>query len=395
MKAKVLMTGLVSLALLAVGCKSNKEAEPKEKGNAKVSIVVAGNASGMRAYGDEDGEKHIEKLTAIIYKGDVQEAIKEGEAGVAEVKDLECTAGERTLVVLANIPASMDLVGKTKTELEKLTYDLAGDAETHGKLLMTSEFTTITLKAGKNYYGYDNTVGNPADEHISAGAPLQIKRVHAAIAFEGVKVQFKPEYKDFDVKFDNGMVLALIAKKNSKIFGASLYNAANQDYLYGVHVTSGSLTPTPPANYTEAAWLKTAINQVDIKGSDMKKGFYVLENASTEHPTILCLKGTLVQKSGEALTSEQMAKAFAAGWIVAADDATTYYPVIINATSNNYSYNGGTERDKIVRNTKYNVMLTITGPGTNKPEVKPDEKANLDVLCKIVDWVIITQNATW
>ena len=68
MKAKVLMTGLVSLALLAVGCKSNKEAEPKEKGNAKVSIVVAGNASGMRAYGDEDGEKHIEKLTAIIYK---------------------------------------------------------------------------------------------------------------------------------------------------------------------------------------------------------------------------------------------------------------------------------------------------------------------------------------
>lgn len=394
MKAKVLMTGLVSLALLAVGCKSNKEAEPKEKGNAKVSIVVAGNASGMRAYGDEDGEKHIEKLTAIIYKGDVQEAIKVGEAGAPEVKDIECSAGERTLVVLANVPASMDLVGKTKKELEKLTYELAKDDETHNKLLMTSEFTSITLKAGKNYYGYANSVGNPADEHISVGAPLQIKRVHAAIAFEGVTVQFKPEYKDFGVKFDNGMVLALIAKKNSMIFGpSSLYNAASQDYLYGAAVPAGALTPP---SYAEAAWLKTDINQADIKASDMKKGFYVLENASTEHPTILCLKGTLVQKSGEALTSEQMAKAFAAGWIVGANDATTYYPVIINATSNHYNYNGGDgQRDKIVRNTKYNVMLTITGPGTNKPEVKPDEKANLDVLCKIVDWVIITQNATW
>ena len=393
MKAKVLMTGLISLALMAVGCKNNKEVEPKEKGNAKVSVVVAGNASGMRAYGDEDGEKHIEKLTAIVYKGEVQEAFKEGEPGVAEVKNIECTAGNRTLVVLANVPASMDLVGKTKTELKQMTYDLAGDAETHGKLLMTSEFKDITLKAGNNYYGYDNTVGNPADEHISAGAPLQIKRVHAAIAFEGVKVQFKPEYKDFSVKFDDGLVLALIAKKNSMIFGSSLYNAANQDYLYGAAVPHGTLTP---ANYTEAAWLKTAINQVDIKDSGMKKGFYVLENASTAHPTILCLKGTLVQKDGSDLTPEQMAKAFAAGWIVAADDATTYYPVIINATSNHYNYNGGDgQRDKIVRNTKYNVMLTITGPGTNKPEVKPDEKANLDVLCKIVDWVIITQNATW
>lgn len=392
MKAKVLMTGLVSLALLAVGCKSNKEVEPKEKGNAKVSVVVAGNASGMRAYGDEDGEKHIEKLTAIVYKGEVQEAFKEGEPGVAEVKNIECTAGNRTLVVLANVPASMDLVGKTKTELKQMTYDLAGDAETHGKLLMTSEFKDITLKAGNNYYGYDNSVGTP-EEQIAVDAPLQIKRVHAAIAFEGVKVQFKPEYKDFSVKFDDGMVLALIAKKNSMIFGSSLYNAANQDYLYGAAVPHGTLTP---ANYTEAAWLKTAINQVDIKDSGMKKGFYVLENASTAHPTILCLKGTLVQKDGSDLTPEQMAKAFAAGWIVAADDATTYYPVIINATSNHYNYNGGDgQRDKIVRNTKYNVMLTITGPGTNKPEVKPDEKANLDVLCKIVDWVIITQNATW
>lgn len=392
MKAKVLMTGLISLALMVVGCKNNKEVEPKEKGNAKVSVVVAGNASGMRAYGDEDGEKHIEKLTAIVYKGEVQEAFKEGEPGVAEVKNIECTAGNRTLVVLANVPASMDLVGKTKTELKQMTYDLAEDDKTHGKLLMTSEFKDITLKAGNNYYGYDNSVGTP-EEQIAVDAPLQIKRVHAAIAFEGVKVQFKPEYKDFSVKFDDGMVLALIAKKNSMIFGSSLYNAANQDYLYGAAVPHGTLTP---ANYTEAAWLKTAINQVDIKDSGMKKGFYVLENASTAHPTILCLKGTLVQKDGSDLTPEQMAKAFAAGWIVAADDATTYYPVIINATSNHYNYNGGDgQRDKIVRNTKYNVMLTITGPGTNKPEVKPDEKANLDVLCKIVDWVIITQNATW
>lgn len=42
MKAKVLMTGLFALALMAVGCKSNKENDPKENGTAKISIVVGG-----------------------------------------------------------------------------------------------------------------------------------------------------------------------------------------------------------------------------------------------------------------------------------------------------------------------------------------------------------------
>lgn len=395
MKAKVLMTGLFALALMAVGCKGNKENDPKENGTAKVSIVVAGNTE-MRTYGDQTEEKHIEKLTAIIYKGEMQEAIKEGVAGAAEVKDIECTAGPRTLVVLANVPASMNLVGKTKTELENMTYELANDASTHGKLIMTSEFTAVTLKAGKNYYGYANGSGVTPAEYLSAGAPLKIKRVHAAIGFEGVTVAFKQEYKDYTVKFDNGAVLALIAKKTSKIFGASLYNAADQAFLRGETVASGALTPTPPATYTDAAWLKIAVSHADVKASAMGKGFYVLANESATNPTILCLKGTLVQKSGEALTSEQMEKAFAAGWIVSKQDATTYYPVIINATSNNYTYTGATVgRDKIERNTKYNVTLKITGPGTNKPEDKPDEKANLDVLCEIVDWVIITQNATW
>ena len=52
MKAKVLMTGLFALALMAVGCKGNKENDPKENGTAKVSIVVAGNTE-MRTYGDQ------------------------------------------------------------------------------------------------------------------------------------------------------------------------------------------------------------------------------------------------------------------------------------------------------------------------------------------------------
>lgn len=396
MKAKVLMTGLFALALMAVGCKSNKENDPKENGTAKISIAVGGNTE-MRTYGDQTEEKNIQKLTAIIYKGEVQETIKEGVAGASEVKDIECTAGARTLVVLANVPATMNLVGKTKTELENMTYDLAQDADTHNKLLMTSEFTAVTLKPGKNYYGYAASVGSASDEHIAPGAPLKIKRVHAAIGFEGVTVAFKPEYKDFDVKFDNGAVLALIAKKNSKIFGASLYNATSNDFIRGEAVRSGVLTPMPPTfTYNVVSWLKTSITATDVKASAMGKGFYVLANESQDHPTILCIKGKLVQKNGTDLTPDQMQQAFDAEWIVSTTDATTYYPVIINRTSSNYTYTGATvDRDKIERNTKYNVTLKITGPGTNKPEDIPDEKANLDVLCEIVEWVVVNQNATW
>ena len=62
MKAKVLMTGLFALALMAVGCKSNKENDPKENGTAKISIVVGGNTYAIGEIFQEDAIRHLDEI---------------------------------------------------------------------------------------------------------------------------------------------------------------------------------------------------------------------------------------------------------------------------------------------------------------------------------------------
>ena len=125
------------------------------------------------------------------------------------------------------------------------------------------------------------------------------------------------------------------------------------------------------------------------------KGFYVLENSSAEHPTILCLKGKLTQADGSDLTADQAQQAVEAGWIVSTTDHSTYYPVLVNWAKDGYTFEGTTDKNGIVRNNKYEIALTITGPGTNSPEDPTQEKANLDVKCVVTPWVIVKQNVVW
>ena len=137
---------------------------------------------------------------------------------------------------------------------------------------------------------------------------------------------------------------------------------------------------------------------MDLKetGEQERKGFYILENNSAEHPTILCLKATLTQADGSDLTADQAQQAVEAGWIVSTTDHSTYYPVLVNWAKDGYTYaDGHTAKNAIVRNNKYEISLTITGPGTNSPEDPTQEKANLDVKCVVTPSVIVKQNVVW
>lgn len=274
-----------------------------------------------------------------------------------------------------------------------MTHELAADDQdpTKGKHMLTSDATTVTLVKGKNFYGYADGDGN----HISKNDPMQLKHIHAGMSFTSVKVAFTDAYKDlYNVKFDKGAIMALIAKKQSNVFGASLVNA-DLNYLYGEkHFGTPPNAYTPAeANYKEMAELKMAITE--ISETMTGKGFYVLENNSAEHPTILCIKGELTQKGGAALTADQAKEAVAAGWIVSETDHSTFYPVLVNWEKDGYTFTGTTDKKGIVRNNKYEISLTITGPGTNSPEEPTQEKANLDVMCKVTPWNIVKQEVVW
>nr|BAL46697.1 fimbrillin [Porphyromonas gulae] len=384
-KTKFFLLGLAALAMTA--CNKDNEAEPIVEGNATISVVLK-TSNPNRAFGVADDEAKVAKLTVMVYNGEQQEAIKSAENAI-KVENIKCGAGSRTLVVMANT-GGMELAGKTLAEVKALTTELTAENQEATGLIMTAEPVDVTLVAGNNYYGYDGTQGG---NQISQGTPLEIKRVHARIAFTKIEVKMSDSYVN-KYNFTPENIYALVAKKKSNLFGTSLANS-DDAYLTGSLTTfNGAYTP---ANYTHVAWLGRGYT---APSNDAPQGFYVLESAYAQNaglrPTILCVKGKLTKHDGTPLSSEEMTAAFNVGWIVANNDPTTYYPVLVNFESNNYTYTGdAVEKGKIVRNHKFDINLTITGPGTNNPENPITESANLNVNCVVAAWKGVVQNVIW
>lgn len=390
MKSKLFLLSLVALALAFTACNKNQDEPLQSETDATISVAV--KSADLRAYEDGagDADMQVQKLAVMVYQGQAQVAFKEAaDAKTLEVKDIETTSGAKTLVVVANY-ADKKLQGLSFDKVKALTHTLSADDQdpTKGTFMLTAEPVSVTLNNGKNYYGYADGDGN----RLSIDKPIELKHIHAGMALTNLTVDFADSYKTlYGVKFDKGELIGLVAKAQSNVFGESLVNA-DANYFYGVQLfgkTDGKYTPD---NYTEMAALKMALTET---GAQTGKGFYVLENNDAKHPTILCLKGELTQADGTALTDEQAAQAVEAGWIVSAEDHSTYYPVLVNWEKDGYTFEGTTDKNGIVRNNKYEISLTITGPGTNSPEDPTAEKANLDVKCKVLPWVIVKQNVVW
>ena len=390
MKSKLFLLSLVALTLAFTACNKNQDEPQQSETDATISVAV--KSADLRAYEDGAGneDKKVQKLAVMVYQGDAQVAYKEADdASALEVTKIQTTAGAKTLVVVANY-ANQNLKGLSLTKVKALTHTLSADDQdpTKGTFMLTAEPVSVTLQKGNNYYGYATGDGN----RLSVDKPIELKHIHAGMALTNLTVKFAESYaKLYSVKFDEGELIALIAKAQSNVFGESLVNT-DANYFYGVKLFGKTDAKYTPANYTEMAELKMALTET---GEQERKGFYILENNSAEHPTILCLKATLTQADGSDLTADQAQQAVEAGWIVSTTDHSTYYPVLVNWAKDGYTFEGTTDKNGIVRNNKYEISLTITGPGTNSPEDPTQEKANLDVMCKVTPWVIVKQNVVW
>lgn len=392
MKSKLFLLSLVALTLAFTACNKNQD-EPQSTTDATISVAV--KSADLRAYEDGAGneDKKVQKLAVMVYQGDAQVAYKEADdANALEVTKIQTTAGTKTLVVVANY-ANQNLKGLSLAKVKALTHTLSADDQdpTKGTFMLTAEPVSVNLQKGNNYYGYADGDGN----RLSIDKPIELQHIHAGMALTNLTVKFAESYKNlYSVKFDEGQLIALIAKAQSNVFGESLVNT-DANYFYGEkHFGTQPNAYTPAeANYNEMAELKMALTET---GEQERKGFYILENNSAEHPTILCLKATLTQADGSDLTADQAQQAVEAGWIVSTTDHSTYYPVLVNWAKDGYTYEGGhTAKNAIERNNKYEIALTITGPGTNSPEDPTAETANLDVKCTVLPWVIVKQNVVW
>ncbi|MCF2708885.1 fimbrial protein [Bacteroides pyogenes] len=384
---KLFLLGAIALGLAA--CSNEDTPVVQQAKNATMSLKIV--QGGTRAIGSPDavtaGESKIKRLDVFVFNGDDVDGHKQATGeDVTEVKDIAVTTGSRTMVVVANATADMGTITSKAALLGKVASDLAAQTLENG-LLMTSEVTEeFTIQAGKNYYGY--AAGQtPAGNEISVGVPVKLTRVPARVALVNAVTQFTGSYAEFT--FEPEEIFLFNAKKQSKYFGNPGALVAGTELLSGVDLSSFG-GPLKPAAWETADYLKDPFESLDIL-SEQRVYYYVFENDASVQPTVLSIKGKIKKSSADddyATATEFPGAIDSQGY--------TYYSIVVNANKEGYTYEGDTPKDsKILRNTQYNISVTIKHLGKDDPTDPPTEAATLDVKVEVAEWEVVGQNVVY
>lgn len=394
---KVLLVVAIAFGMMAC---NNEQGVPEISGekDASISIKVfpSSKSAGVRAVGSLDGdgiigkglpaESKIFKLEAWVFVNGNLEKYSAATSLVGDLNEItiiEVSSGPRTVVVTANTNIGSQA---TLTLLEAAQYTLSQDI-TAG-LPMTAESFEVDLVAGNNYYGYSETeVGlkTPATteghKELLAETPVALTRVNARVAIVEADLDL-PESEEFFDALTDVEVAMFNVPKFSNLFGTPL--AIDDDFLFGED------WPTTLNSYVQAADGGT------IEGS-LKEGtitfpivntlapyFYVTENKATvENGKMLIVLRGKPTLGNSAVEAEGL---------YTDEEGYTYYPVWVNDPKHTYA-DGYVANNEIVRNTQYNIYLTIKGIGN--PTIDPTETAFLDVKVVVKDWTVVTQEVEW
>ncbi|MGP1538520.1 fimbrial protein [Bacteroides pyogenes] len=384
---KLFLLGAIAFGLAA--CSNEDTPVVQQAKNATMSLKIV--QGGTRAIGIPDditaGESKIKRLDVFVFNGDDVDGHKQATGeDVTEVKDIAVTIGSRTMVVVANATADMGTITSKADLLSKVATDLAAQTLENGLLMTSEETPPFAIKAGKNYYGY--AAGQtPAGNEISVDAPVKLTRVPARVALVNAVTQFTGSYAEFT--FEPEEIFLFNAKKQSKYFGNPGALVAGTELLSGVDLSSFG-GPLKPAAWETADYLKDAFTSLDIL-SEKQVYYYVFENDASVQPTVLSIKGKIKKSSAENdyATADDFPGAIDS-------EGYTYYSIVVNADIPGYTYDGETPKDsKILRNTQYDISVTIKHLGKDDPTDPPVAAATLDVKVEVVDWKVVNQEVVY
>lgn len=389
------MLGLAALAMTA--CNKNDEPVPvANQGNASVSVRVTGSQLRAANTNGETGENQIKTLDVLIFNGDNLEATGSN-TNSNEVLNISCSAGEKTIVALANVPSDVSLTGVSLSSLKTLETALKAKFEdaNSSNLFMSSEPITVTLNEGKNCLGYSDAATSKVG-YKDLGAEFLLTRVNARVDLDKTEVKLVDAYKNKGYEVHPQSLGVILASAKSKFINPV---EVGGKFLFGTGLptsTTGLAAGLDTQNYTADANLIMPYNSEEDLTT--VKRFYLFANNSKEHPTILVIAAKLRNKDNTDLTEAQLKEAKAAGWVAetaTVSDAMTYFPIRINHEGLGYKLTNTGNKEVIERNHIYELTgLKITRPGVNDPH-KDIKAAILDVNCTVAPWNLVTQDVEW
>lgn len=377
--AKLFLVGAVVLGLGLTACKSETPDVKKEKAGTLTLSVVPGSQPGARLAGDLSGngilppglvaESKINTVEVWVFAGGTLEKYESGAlTAEGKIKVTGLTVGAKKVVVVANAALGTQ---PTLAVLQAKTKELSQDIS--NGLVMTAE-------------PFDQTLTQCEDPDCNT-ATVEVVRVNARVALTCLTVDFQ------NLPYDNFKLTEVSmfnVPKTTNLFGAPLVSAPT-DFLYGSAYPTTALSYVgcvgyggPKTGTLEASLAEANGDFVFTPAPTKVPYFFVNENDAVEQ-TFIVLKGTLWNGATQ----------YTLPGVVTDADGFTYYRININATKEGYTYapDGVTHDGKQVRNTQYNLCVTLKKAGN--PTIDEPENSCLEVTVTVKPWEVVTQNVVW
>lgn len=422
---------LIGLLLCGMSaCSSDDPVGPEEPAlqKAKFAVSVKNDQVVQRTKAEVYSDKTVNKLTVGVFGEGwstvyTQIPTMSIDGQLSQIGPQEVYAGTVRIVVVANASTEVETALKKATSIDEFlaTPITLGDEYLDKGLTMSSQvFEPITIVADQNnYFGYEQNKGEITEDgavvgvEIKGGGAVELIRDVASVSLKSVTLSRGENYasKSFTLK----EVFVASAKSLSSIASTTRWGEIEKSFSienetdyqkYWVGQTfTGDQASMDEGSYksglqtakdillkrtleTEDATLNFGSSWfADAVGttvpSPVGHQFYVYENTKGErlatdavtgkgNYTLLVVKGdyTYTAKGGEEIT-----------------DADRYYTVIVNdPTMENTKYDDTVGKHSYVkRNCKYEINLTILGPGSELP-YDPMISTNLSASVKVEPW---------
>jgi hypothetical protein len=418
----------VAATTVLFSCSDNEPVLDKEEKPAPATLSIRIDADGTIISKADVTDQTISNLYVLIFDADgafykaaeldlgeeSDDQVTEGDPTTAENVDIEVKEGAHQVLVIANFKGeTSDFTGKTLSEVQAMTTKL--DAETDGNLTMSSRVMPVTfLGAVKNTIGYSPVPTGAVNAYPSLTEPVKLYRSVARIQLSQVILGGSVDETAYGkpVAFWLDEIFVANAKGYSRLASTdnetlsieakgddiatdlwwygdwSEYNAKDvlkkivaektNEWKAGLCYTENGRTIW--VNVDQPSWPET----VAAPAVPLMKDFYVYENEEADpgYQTLLILKGEYQYER-------------AAGPIFADDTPlgdnvyaaqNRYYAIPVNTAGMEATADEVLrDHEGIIRNTIYDLRVTITGPGSTSP-YQPDAHLYYNAQVTVADW---------
>ncbi len=277
------------------------------------------------------------------------------------------------------------------TELKGLPVDVANNG-----LIMTAEPFNVNLEKGNNYYGYDGEDEAGVKKYHEV-TPLAITRVNARVAIVSATLNTGSipanQTPIFDKLGDVQVAMFNVPEKTNLFYARSnplaTDLATNASYLYGDQWPSTAGSYEGVADVPEKPTASLMDEVLGLPVTIDEAPYYYVNESSIVNKMFIVLRAKLYKGN----TYVDPANNPHLVGLYIDSEGYTYYPIWVNGKDLGYGYTLHTPDGKVVRNTQYNISLTIKGLGN--PTIDPVDKAWLDVKVTVTPWTVVNQTVEW